>query len=110
MNIKSILLAGALALSATVSVAGAALADPAPGEHPRQEQVLGRAAHERHLIREERREGEISGVRAHRLLVRDRHIVHEERRFARRHHGHITRREQLRLNRHENRLRRGVRG
>jgi hypothetical protein len=110
MSFKRTLLAGLVAVTTAISVAGAASADPTwDARHPRQAQVLDRAAHERGLIRQDRREGELSSFKAHRLLVRDRRIVREERLMAR-HHHRITRREQLRLDRQEGRLRHGIPG
>jgi hypothetical protein len=55
-------------------------------------------------IREERRLGEISAAKAHRLHVADRGIRVQERRFARHDGSHLTRAEQARLNHEENRV------
>ena len=72
--------------------------------HPRQDQVLDRAAREQHRITQERREGELTSAQAHRLRLADRQIVREDHRLARANGGYITPAEQRRLNRQENRL------
>ena len=106
MTIKRTLVAGLVALTAAVSLAGVASADPRQdANHPRQEQVLDRSAHQRHLIRKERREGELSRFREHRLLHRVNRVAREDRRFSRVNGGYITKGEQHRLNRQETRTR-----
>jgi hypothetical protein len=105
MKTASRLLLGVLAAASLAGVAAAASAAPVTGafgpDHPRQAQVLTRAANERIRIREERREGVLSRGQAHRLLVADKRIVRQEHRMARANGGRITRGEQQRLNREE---------
>lgn len=112
MKSVSRLLLGALAAASVAGVAAAASAAPAEGafaaHHPRQAQVLSRAANERMRIREERREGALSRGQAHRLLVVDKRIVRQERRMARANGGFITKAQQHRLNREEGRVGRHV--
>ena len=110
MNLKRTALAaafGALAFGATVS---AASAQPLQPGHPRQEQVLDRAAHQRAVIRHEERAGRISPAKAHRLLIADRRIAMREHRMAHRNGGYLTRAQQHRLDRQENQVARHIRG
>jgi hypothetical protein len=72
--------------------------------HPRRAEVVERAHHQIHRIRHERREGEISARRAHRLIHADHRIIREQHRMARQHGGHITRSEAHALNQQENRV------
>jgi hypothetical protein len=89
-----------------VGLAGAASASqadtPWQAHHPRREEVNNRLANQFHRIRQERHEGEISAWKAHRLHVADRRIRMQERWFAHRNGGHLTRAEQMRLNHEEN--------
>ena len=111
MNIKRSLLAGALALTAAVSLAGVASAEtPWQSHHPRQEEVLGRVQHQRHLIRQEVRRGELSRYESRRMLHRVNRIGREDHRDARLNGGYITRGEQHRLNRQENHVRGDIPG
>ena len=106
MNIKRTLVAGAVALSAALTFAGAASAQTTwQHRHPRQEQVLGRAQHERGLIRHERREGLIGRYEARRLLHRVNHVSREDHRLALRDGGRITKGEQHRMDRQETQVR-----
>ena len=105
MKVASRLLLGVFATASLAGAAAAASAAPVDGafadRHPRQAQVLTRAANERTRIREERREGELSRGQAHRLLVADKRIVRQEHRMARANGGFITKAQQHRLNREE---------
>jgi hypothetical protein len=76
--------------------------------HPRRAEVNSRLNNQDRRIHEERKEGEISGAKAARLHRQDRHIRQEERHMASRHNGHITRGDQARLNRQENRTSRRI--
>ena len=67
--------------------------------HPRREQVNDRIANQFRRISQERREGEITRGQANVLRWQDRRILAEERRDARWDGGHITRGEQVHLNR-----------
>ena len=66
--------------------------------HPRRVEVNHRLAHINRSIRRERREGELSAYQARRMHERAHVIRLQERQFARHHGGHISRREQARLN------------
>jgi hypothetical protein len=111
MTIKTAILAGAVALAAAVSLGGVASAETRwDAHHPRQEQVLKRAEHQRQLIRQSYRKGEISRFREHRLLHRVNRVALKDHRFAHRNGGYITRGEQHRLNQRENLIRHGEPG
>jgi len=103
MSTRKLLLA---AIGVTLALGGATAASASPyyGDHPRRAEVNHRLHNLDHRIGAERRDGEISGARAHRLYRADRHIRRQEDRYAMRHGGHISRHEQARLNHEENRL------
>ena len=109
-------LARTLSLSVLTLVAGGMIASAAAAEtpwqahHPRQAEVLARDAHQRAVIRTERREGDLSRVQAHRLLVKDRRIDRQDHLLARANGGHITKPENRFLNREENRVGRHIPG
>jgi len=76
--------------------------------HPRRAEVNTRLAHQDARINHEVRHGEISRARAERLHREDHSVRNEERRMASRDHGHLTRRDDARLNRRENRVSRRI--
>lgn len=76
--------------------------------HPRRDEVNDRLAHQDSRINTERREGEISGRQAQALHRDDRNIRTEERNMAAHDGGHITRREDVTLNRQENQVSREI--
>jgi len=112
VNLKTILIAatlGALACGGAVSAASAQpLAHPAA--HPRQAQVLHRAADQRAAIRHEAATGRVAPAKARRLMVGDHRMVREEHRMARANGGHLTKVQAHRLNRQETRLDRRIHG
>ena len=93
------------AVAATVSLAclaAPAMADtPWQARHPRREEVNNQA-NQHGRIHREVKEGEMSHAQAARLHRADHRIRAQERRMAARHGGHLTHREQARLNREEN--------
>jgi hypothetical protein len=103
-------LARTLSLSILSLVAGGLIAGSASAEtpfqahHPRQTEVLARDAHERAVIRAERREGELTRGRTRHLLAADHRIARQDHLLARANGGHITRHEQRFLNHEENRV------
>lgn len=103
MNVKRMALVLTLAASALGVSAAAASAQPL--EHPRKAEVMARAVHQKHEIKAELRRGEISPMKAHRLLAADRHVIK-----AVKHHRHLTVAEQRRLNRQETRIHRHLNG
>jgi len=100
------------ALAATASLAclaAPAMADtPWQAHHPRREQVNSRLATQNARIHREVREGEMSHAKAARLHRADHRIRLQERRMAARQGGAVTRRQQARLNRRENRVSRRI--
>ena len=100
------------AVAATVSLAclaAPAMADtPWQAHHPRREQVNNRLGNQNARIHQEVKEGEMSHAKAARLHAADHRIRMQERRDAARNGGHITKREQARLNRRENRVSRRI--
>ena len=98
---KIVILAMSLVMAA--GAASAASADTTWDKtHPRRDQVNDRLHHQNVRIHQERREGEISAAKAHRLHLADRRIRAQERRDAAMHGSHLTRAEQHRLNKEEN--------
>jgi len=77
-------------------------------KHPRRAEVNSRLDNQNKRIKEERREGEISGKEARKLHSEDRAIRQEERDMARQNGGHITRSEQRVLNQQENAVSRQI--
>jgi hypothetical protein len=111
MSIKKNLLLAAMGLVMVAATATGASAETRWDlNHPRRTEVNHRLTHESHRIHVARREGLINGRQAHRLHVADRRIRHQERVYAMNHGGHISRAEQHRLNREENRVGRHIPG
>lgn len=76
--------------------------------HPRREQVNNRLSRQNQRIHQQVREGELTGAQAARLHREDLRTRLTERRMARRNGGYITRRQQARLNRRENKISRRI--
>jgi len=109
MNAKNNVLLAAMALViAGAGATGASAETRFDQTHPRRAEVNARLAHENHRIVTERREGEISKVKALRMHAKAHMIRVRERRMALRHNGHITRFEKARLSRQENRIGRHI--
>jgi hypothetical protein len=101
MKLRTLLIAAA-GLTMAAGAAGAASAEtPWQYHHPRRVEVNHRLDNLNHSIREERREGDINGWQARRLHAHVHMIRSQERWFARRDGGHLTRGEQARLNHEE---------
>jgi hypothetical protein len=101
---KSKLLFSALFI-AFLGIANVSLAqDGIAKNHPRRAEVNQRLRNQDHRIHQKMKRGDISRSRAYHMHRRDQHIRQEERRMAYRHNGHISRHEQYRLNRQENRM------
>jgi hypothetical protein len=108
MNAKKNIILAAVGLALACGVATGASAETFAQTHPARAEVNGRLVHENQRITVERREGAISRVKATRLHAKAHMIRVRERHMAARHGGHITRAEQLKLNRQENRLSRHI--
>lgn len=81
---------------------------PWQAAHPRRAQVDARLAMQDARIDREVRTGQISPAQAERLHGADQRLRDQERRMAARHGGHITPREQAKLNHEEDRLSRHI--
>jgi hypothetical protein len=96
------------AVAATVSLAclaAPAMADtPWQAQHPRRAQINARLDHQDARIDGQLRTGQISPARAARRHAADQRIRAEEQQMAAMHGGHITEREQARLNAEEDRV------
>ena len=103
LSILSLLAGGLIATTASAQT-------PFQANHPRQAEVLARDAHQRAVVREERREGDLTRRQARHMLTVDRRIAHRDHVLARAHGGHITRHEQRVLNHEENRVGRHIPG
>jgi len=102
MNFKRNALLAVMGLVIAGGAVSTASADPV--FHPRRAEVNERLAHQNDRIDRARMDGSISGAKARRLHAADRRVRMHERRYAFFHHGHISRAEQHRLNRQENRI------
>jgi hypothetical protein len=99
MNLKRtalVLILGAASLGAMTATANAQ-----PVRQPAKQEVLARVHHQRQEIRTAERRGQISPMKADRLLAADRRVAREARMQAR-----LTRVEHHQLNRVENRIHR----
>ena len=104
MQIKHLALVAATALLSTAAIATSASADTQWAQrHPRQDQILDRVANQRHEIRNEVREGDLSRAQGRRLTANDNRIAREDHVIARANGGYITKHEQRVLNHQENR-------
>jgi hypothetical protein len=109
MNAKKNALLVAIGLvMACTAVTGASAETRFDQTHPRREEVNDRLHNQDLRIHQERRDGELSARQAARLHRADYRVRLQERRFARHHGGHISRAEQFRLNREENRISRHI--
>jgi hypothetical protein len=109
MNAKKNALLVAITLVMAATGATAASANTAwQQHHPRREEVNARLDNQAFRVRQERRHGEISAAEAFRLRQADFRLRMQERRFARHDGGHLTPREQARLNHEENRVSRHI--
>ncbi|MGA7596118.1 MAG: hypothetical protein WCA64_13070 [Gallionella sp.] len=70
--------------------------------HPRREEVNNRIKNQDKRIHREVKEGDMSKAKAARMHKKDRRIRKEERAMASKNGGHITKKEQRKLNRQEN--------
>ncbi len=98
----------ALALGALAPLASAHAANAWERAHPRRDQVLDRTRHLNARIRQERREGELTGAQARGLHQQVRNTRLEQRGMARSNGGYITRAQQAGLNQQENAISRQV--
>jgi dihydrodipicolinate synthase/N-acetylneuraminate lyase len=103
---KTILLATLGVVMAGAAAAPSFAQTPVEAAHPRRAEVAHRIAAQQHRIRVARVEGLISPKKAA-YLHRQEGITRDEARLdAERHHGRITRHEQVALNHRENKVNR----
>ena len=103
MNFKfKALIAAASLITAGVGATQASAFTPWQYNHPRRVEVNSRLEMQNFRIREARMHGAITPFQAYRLHQEDRNIRMQERWFANRDGGHLTRGEQRYLNREEN--------
>jgi hypothetical protein len=109
MRLNRLVQVTAIAALSTLAIGTAASANtPWENNHPRQDQVLDRVQNQRHEVRRDVRDGELSRTQAHRLLARDNHIAREDHIIAHANGGYITKHEQRVLNGQENRVHRHI--
>ena len=77
-------------------------------DHPRRDQVNDRLQHQDRRIHQQVKEGNLKRGQAAKLHRQDHAIRKEERRMAARHGGHLTKAEQVKLDRQENRVSREI--
>jgi len=104
MSLKQKILIAVMGAGLTLCGVASASASPWQNAHPRRVEVNHRLAHQDMRINRNLREGKITPHQAANLHREDRMMRREERRDAAFHGGHITLRQQARLNRHENRV------
>lgn len=99
----------ALFIASTILLGGIAInafADEAKfdKDHPRRAEVNKRLENQDQRIKEEVKEGKMSKGEAAKLHKEDHQIRKEERAMASEHGGHITKKEQEKLNHQENKV------
>ena len=99
-----------LLLVALLGIANMSMAqEPGPVKtHPSRSEVNQRLVNLNHRIEDKEANREMSKRVAYNLTQKGHQIHQEERRMASRHGGHITKREQHRLNHRENHLSRKI--
>ncbi len=107
-SIRTVLTAVAATVSLACLMAPAFADTPWQANHPRRVQVNSRLAKQNGRIHQEVKDGQMGHARAARLHAADHRIRTQERRMASRHDSHLTRREDVRLNREENRVSRRI--
>lgn len=103
-SFRTALTAAAVAVSLACLAAPAMADTPWQAQHPRRSQINARLDHQDARIDEQLRAGQISPARATRLHAAGQRIRAEEQQMAAMHGGHLTEREQARLNAEEDRV------
>ena len=105
MDLRKILFVAVSAASIALATgASASVETNWERHHPRREQVIDRLHNQDLRIRDERMEGGLTAMQARHIHREDRAMFRQEQRFARMNGGHITKAEQHKLNREENRV------
>ena len=105
-NALAALLFGAALLAAT---AASAQETQWQKDHPRRAEVNGRLANQDKRIDQGEKSGKLTPGQANQLHREDRSIRKEERRMAAKDGGHITKKDQAKLNRQENQVSKQIR-
>jgi hypothetical protein len=105
-KIKSLIAAASLALAIGGVASSASAADWQ--HHPRRAEVNTRLDRQNLRIERARRMHVLTAYEARRLHIAAQRVRMEERAFARRHGGHLTRAEQMRLERQVNSISRRI--
>lgn len=108
MKLRNLLIAAVGLAIAGAAATGASAATPWQAHHPRRVEVNHRLVRLNRQIRFERREGDLTALQARRLHERAHMVRVQERFYASHHGGHITLRQQARLNREENGVHRHI--
>ena len=103
--LSALLAAPGFAQNPNTAGAGPGVVDPG---HPRVNEVNRREQRQQERIAEGVKSGELTPGETARLERQQQHIVNEEKRDLALHNGHLTRREQIRLNREQNRASRNI--
>lgn len=103
-SLRTALTAAAVTVSLACLAAPAMADTPWQAQHPRRAQINARLEHQDARIDQELRTGQITPARAARLHAADQRIRAEERQMAAMHGGHLSDREQARLNAEEDRV------
>ncbi len=106
MKMKLMAFAAAAALLAALTAP--AKAGDWKQDHPRRAEVNGRLNNQHRRVKQGLKKGELNKKQARRIRREDRNIRREERRMARRDGGHITKADQRKINRQENRVSRQI--
>lgn len=103
-TMRTTILISAALLFGGVSASGFAEESQFDKTHPRREEVNNRLSNQDKRIHREVKEGDMSSAKAARLHKKDRRIRKEERAMASKNGGHISKKEQRKLNRRENKV------
>jgi hypothetical protein len=105
LALSGLLAGSALAQNPYASGAGPGVYDPG---HPRVNQVNRRERNQQYRIANGIKNGQLTPRETARLEGREHRLVHNERRDMAKDGGHLTRRNQARLNHEANRVSRGI--
>jgi hypothetical protein len=107
-KIKTLIAAASLVFAIGGAASSASAATVWQDHHPRRAEVNTRLERQNLRIEQERRMHVLTAYQAERLHMADHRLRFEERRFARHDGGHLTRADQIRLNRQENTISRHI--
>ncbi|MGA8538847.1 MAG: hypothetical protein WB566_05075 [Terriglobales bacterium] len=106
LAVAGLMLAGsASAQNSTTSGAGPGVVDPG---HPRVNQVNGREGNQQRRIGNGIKTGSLNSKQASNLEKRETSVQNRENKDMAEHNGHLTKAEQKRINRQQNRISRSI--